>query len=73
MRQVKTDAAIHVVENDQSTDTDAAVKALKSNPDVEIAEKNFRINMYQKEEKKAPPPLPGTPNDTEFAKQWGMN
>lgn len=71
MRQVRTDATIHVVELDQSSDTDTAIQALKNNPDVEIAERNFRIDMYQQEEKK-PAPLPGTPNDTEFSKSWGM-
>ncbi|MCM0604963.1 MAG: S8 family serine peptidase [Xanthomonadaceae bacterium] len=71
MRQVKTDASIHVVELDQSKDTDAAIQALKANPDVEIAEKNFRINMYQDKSKPAEK-LPGTPNDELFSKQWGM-
>ena len=68
MRQMATDPTVHVVSIDQAADVSKAIAALKRNPDVEVAEENIDIELYDQDE----PAGVAVPNDAEFAKQWGM-
>lgn len=65
IRTSKTNSQFHTIRIANEQDLSAAITALNSQPSVEYAEPNYIYRTFQVQ-------ASATPNDTDFAKLWGM-